>query len=91
MIDPEAGIQISEFQGIGTPQGPFEGTGEGFTSFDWQSEFMRRMPKREPNLYEEIGSALMQEEAQRSALSAGFDMNWLGKQISAGSAEGQHL
>ena len=86
-IDPESGLIAGEFSGIGRTQGPNEGTGEGWTDLTRKN-------------YEQIGSAIQKQAAadaiQRAnvipgGLNVGFDLNWLGEQTSAGSAQGQKI
>lgn len=84
-IDPEAGVPISEYSGLGRSQGPNEGTGEGFGDFSLQS-------------YERLGRMLQQAAAGQaeanlieSGINAGFDQNWLASSSTLGSAMGQKI
>lgn len=83
-IDPEAGVPAGDFSGIGRVD---YSTGEGAPQ-------MRRM-----DYYQQLGQQLRTAlEGPREApiqaqggLTSGFNQDWLGQALSAGSANGAHL
>lgn len=92
VVDPEAGIPANQYgsglDALGTPEGPMQGSGEG------HAPRMQRM-----DYYQQLGSQLRsalqgpQQAPQQQApsLTSGFNQDWLGQALAAGSANGAHL
>lgn len=88
-INPESGLVEGEFSGIGSYEGPHSGSGEG-----WRQPQMKRM-----DYYQQLGQQLrsalgglqQQQPTMQAPLTAGFDQNWLGEALAAGSANGAKI
>lgn len=83
-VNPESGVVEGQYSGIGSVQGPSEGTGEGT---NWGS-----MTKKQ---YADLGRSFQAQQVASSiiqgGINAGFDNSWLAQYEHAGSAEGQKI